>query len=54
MFDLIWSPVNQAWLVLFGTGHVSTRSVLRIFNDKQDAIEEMRDWGVDVSQWEES
>lgn len=30
---IVWSPVNQAWFVLWGD-----RELLRIFNEKADAI----------------
>jgi hypothetical protein len=37
MFSVKWSPVNQAWFVMFGD------QVLRIFNAKSEA-EEYLDW----------
>jgi len=34
---LAWSPINQAWFVLWGTGPAAERSVLRVINDKAEA-----------------
>ena len=34
---LAWSPVNQAWFVLWGNGPAAERSVLRVINDKAEA-----------------
>jgi hypothetical protein len=33
ILNIVWSPINQAWFVMFGS------SLLRIFNSKQDALD---------------
>ena len=43
-FTAVWSPVNRAYLVLFGTGPVAERSVLRILPDA-DAV---KDYALDL------
>jgi len=34
---LAYLPPNQAWAVLWGTGPLSERSVLRVFNSRKEA-----------------
>lgn len=35
--EIVWSPVNQAWFVLWGRGSIETRQVLKVFNDLSEA-----------------
>lgn len=44
MFSIVFSPVNQAWFILFGTGPVATRSVLRIVASREEAEELLASW----------
>jgi hypothetical protein len=46
MFHLVWSRVNQAWFVLFGSGNLSECSLLAVKNDKPEALALLADWGV--------
>ncbi len=43
-FTAVWSPVNQAYLVLFGRGPIAERSLLRILPDA-DAV---KDYALDL------
>jgi hypothetical protein len=40
--SIAYSPVNQAWFVLFGRGPVHTRSVVRIVETKKEALAILR------------
>jgi hypothetical protein len=40
----IWSPVNRAWLILFGTD-AATASLLRIVNTREEADALLAEWG---------
>jgi hypothetical protein len=42
--SIVWSPVNQAFLILFGSGPVATRSVLAICATRADAEARLADW----------
>ena len=40
---IAYSRVNQAWLVLWGIGDLEGRCVLRIFNDRSEAEDYVKD-----------
>lgn len=37
---LVWSPANQAWLIMFGT------ALQRVVNTKEEALSLLNEWGV--------
>lgn len=45
MFTIAFSPVMQAFLILFGAGPVHTRTVLAICASRNDAEGLLSQWG---------
>lgn len=45
MFTIQFSPVNQAFLILFGSGPTHTRSVLAVCATRSDAEWQLAQWG---------
>jgi hypothetical protein len=41
--SVMWSPVNRAWFVMFGTGEIPNRTVLNVVNDRAEVVEILRD-----------
>ena len=37
-----WAPANQAYLVLFGSGSIETRQVLRVIGTREDLLHYLR------------
>ncbi len=46
---LVWLPVNQAWVFLFGDSVIQMGSAPRFFERKADALREARALGVILS-----
>ena len=40
--SVAWAPANQAYLVLFGSGPIDTRQVLRVINAREDLLYYLR------------